>query len=292
MKKYCFMAVGVCVYLASIGWGGNSDIAIAKPVSAPDKNLESMLWLVGSWEGEAFGGVCEEIWSPPSAETMTGTFKLSVQGQVQFYELMILKIEVDGPTLHLKHFNPDMTGWEEKDKVITFPFVSMSSNELRLDGLVYRKTASDSLLIEVTMKDSDGNSSTEVIKCWRKNGKGERVMSQVQQECRMDYIEFPTINIKDIKNFYSAVFNWKFTDYGPEYTSFIDGRIGGGFALVKEITTGGPLIVIYTTKLEDIQANIRENGGRITRDTFEFPGGKRFHFTDPSGNELAVWSDQ
>jgi predicted enzyme related to lactoylglutathione lyase len=68
--------------------------------------------------------------------------------------------------------------------------------------------------------------------------------------------------------------------------------MGGGFALTPAVAAGGPLVVLYATNLEEIETSIRENGGRIVRDPFEFPGGRRFHFTDPSGNELAVWSDR
>ena len=117
-------------------------------------------------------------------------------------------------------------------------------------------------------------------------------MNQAEQDRRVDYIEFGTTNIEETKKFYSAVFGWEFTDYGPEYTSFTDGRLGGGFTVASEVAPGGPLVVLYATTLEAIEATIKENGGRIVKDTFEFPGGRRFHFADPSGNELAVWSDR
>jgi predicted enzyme related to lactoylglutathione lyase len=108
----------------------------------------------------------------------------------------------------------------------------------------------------------------------------------------MDYIEFQATNIDAIKKFYSEVFGWEFTDYGPDYTSFTDGRLAGGFAAAPEVRAGGPLVVLYATKLEEIETKIKEHGGQIVREPFAFPGGRRFHFTDPSGNELAVWSDR
>jgi len=91
---------------------------------------------------------------------------------------------------------------------------------------------------------------------------------------------------------YAAVFGWEFTDYGPDYTCFNDGRLRGGFAAAPEVAPGGPLAVFYAVELEDIQARIKAAGGKVVRETFEFPGGRRFHFVDPSGNELAVWSDR
>ncbi len=122
--------------------------------------------------------------------------------------------------------------------------------------------------------------------------KGDELMSQAEQDRRVDYIEFLTTNIEETKRFYSEVFGWKFTDYGPEYTSFTDGRLGGGFALAPEVAAGGPLVVLYSTNLAEIEARVSESGGQIVREIFEFPGGRRFHFTDTSGNELAVWSDR
>lgn len=121
---------------------------------------------------------------------------------------------------------------------------------------------------------------------------GGELMSQSEQDRRVDYIEFPSTNMEETKKFYATVFGWEFVDYGPDYMSFADGRLNGGFRLEPVVTAGGPLVVIYATHLEDIEATIRANGGQIVMEIFEFPGGRRFHFTDPSGNELAVWSDQ
>jgi predicted enzyme related to lactoylglutathione lyase len=109
---------------------------------------------------------------------------------------------------------------------------------------------------------------------------------------KIDYIEFPAKNIPQLKGFYINCFGWKFTDYGPDYTSFDDGRITGGFDMSKKELGGSPLIVIYSDNLESIKAKIIENNGKIIKDIYEFPGGKRFHFTDPDGNELAIWSDK
>ena len=109
---------------------------------------------------------------------------------------------------------------------------------------------------------------------------------------RLDYVEFPASDIKGTKTFYSTVFGWKFEDYGMEYTSFHDGRISGGFAKGQPVVKGGPLLVIYADDLTNTYSKIVAAGGRITKPTFEFPGGRRFHFTDPNGNLLAVWSDK
>jgi uncharacterized protein len=115
-------------------------------------------------------------------------------------------------------------------------------------------------------------------------------MSQEKPENRIDYIEIPVSNIARAKQFYSAVFGWKFEDYGPDYTSFFDGRLGGGFKL-DESPAHGILLVLYASDLTATQQKIKSAGGAIVKDTFSFPGGRRFHFADPNGIELAVWSD-
>jgi uncharacterized protein len=111
-------------------------------------------------------------------------------------------------------------------------------------------------------------------------------------EGRVDYIEFPAPDIAKTKAFYAAVFGWKFTDYGPDYTSFEDGRLAGGFYTKDTVTAGGPLVVIYASDLTGRQTKVCAAGGAIVKEIFSFPGGRRFHFTDPAGNELAIWSDK
>jgi hypothetical protein len=109
---------------------------------------------------------------------------------------------------------------------------------------------------------------------------------------RVDYIEFPATDLAATKAFYIGVFGWKFTDYGPDYTSFEDGRLTGGFwKQAKVAPDGGPLVVIYAADLAGMEAKVRAAGGAIVKEIFPFPGGRRFHFTDPSGNQLAVWSE-
>lgn len=117
-------------------------------------------------------------------------------------------------------------------------------------------------------------------------------MSSVEHDRRIDYIEFSVTSVAEAKRFYGAAFGWTFEDYGPEYASFADGRLSGGFQTAAKVRTGGPLVVIYATDLESQEHRVRQAGGTIVRPIFSFPGGRRFHFTDPSGNELAVWSDK
>ncbi|MFQ5652711.1 MAG: VOC family protein [bacterium] len=116
-------------------------------------------------------------------------------------------------------------------------------------------------------------------------------MSQ-REENRIDYVEIPVTDVEATKRFYGDIFGWEFVDYGPDYASFNDGRLDGGFRKESSVQRGGPLLVFHATDLASTKSKVKDAGGKIVKDIFEFPGGRRFHFTDPSGNELAVWSDQ
>jgi predicted enzyme related to lactoylglutathione lyase/uncharacterized protein YciI len=113
-----------------------------------------------------------------------------------------------------------------------------------------------------------------------------------QHDQRVDYVEFVAPDLAAAKAFYAAAFGWQFTDYGPDYTSFADGRLSGGFRRGERAAATHPLIVIYARDLEATETKVRAAGGRISTATHTFPGGRRFHFTDPNGTELAVWSDR
>jgi hypothetical protein len=111
-----------------------------------------------------------------------------------------------------------------------------------------------------------------------------------EHDRRIDYIEFPAVDLPATKRFYQQAFGWKFTDYGPDYASFEDGRLTGGFTTESK-PGGAPLVVLYAGNLEQIFATVKAQRGRIVREIFSFPGGRRFHFLDPNGNELAVWGE-
>ncbi len=107
----------------------------------------------------------------------------------------------------------------------------------------------------------------------------------------LNYIEFGATDVQATKTFYTTVFGWQFTDYGPEYVAFKDAASQeGGFALGSPVGKS-PLVVLYSSNLEETKTRVQANGGTITKAIFSFPGGHRFHFTDPNGNELAVWSE-
>ncbi len=111
---------------------------------------------------------------------------------------------------------------------------------------------------------------------------------------KINYLEFPATNLTAVKTFFTKVFNWSFVDYGPEYTAFSYAGIDGGFFksdLHSTTRNGSVLVVFYSEDLAGTQAKIEKAGGTILKPAFSFPGGRRFHFADPCGNEYAVWSD-
>ncbi|TAH40281.1 MAG: VOC family protein [Bacteroidetes bacterium] len=112
------------------------------------------------------------------------------------------------------------------------------------------------------------------------------------QNNHINYIEFKAIDLEKIKSFYSTAFGWTFTDYGPGYVAFEESGLQGGFEKTDANIVNGALVVLYHQDLIMLKDKIKDAGGRISKDIFSFPGGKRFHFVDPSGNELAVWSDK
>jgi predicted enzyme related to lactoylglutathione lyase len=111
---------------------------------------------------------------------------------------------------------------------------------------------------------------------------------------KINYVEFPARDIEATKEFFTVVFGWTFEDFGPEYTAFSNQGIDGGFfksELASATGSGGALVVLYSDSIESLQNRIEKAGGTVVRPIFPFPGGRRFHFTEPSGNELAVWTD-
>jgi len=111
---------------------------------------------------------------------------------------------------------------------------------------------------------------------------------------KINYVEFPAKDLEIAKAFFTKAFGWSFVDYGPEYAAFTDEGLNGGFFksdLNSSTDKGSALIVLYSNALETTQSKIEKAGGKIVKSIFSFPGGRRLHFTDPNGNEYAVWSE-
>lgn len=122
-----------------------------------------------------------------------------------------------------------------------------------------------------------------------------KIMDKINRMNCFDFIEFPAENseyLNKSKDFYSRIFGWSYKDWGDDYADTQSSGLSSGINADPSHRSRHPLAVIYTLDLEKIREKVVESGGAITRDIFSFPGGRRFHFTDPAGNELALWSDK
>lgn len=111
---------------------------------------------------------------------------------------------------------------------------------------------------------------------------------------KLNYLELAACNLPATKTFFETVFGWSFQDFGPEYTSFSNEGLDGGFYqadLTSRAEKGGALLVFYSENLENTLEKVRAAGGEVVQEIFSFPGGRRFHFLEPSGNEFAVWGE-
>ena len=112
----------------------------------------------------------------------------------------------------------------------------------------------------------------------------------MREDGKIDYVEMQGRDVQALKAFYASAFGWSFTDYGPGYVAYNEG-LDGGFDGDAATRMTKPLIVLYAHDLETMQARVVAAGGVVVKPIFSFPGGRRLHFTDPSGNELAIWSE-
>lgn len=111
---------------------------------------------------------------------------------------------------------------------------------------------------------------------------------------KINYVEIPARDLEATKRFFADAFGWTFVDYGPEYVAIENAGLDGGFFKSDSVATtnaGSVLVVLFSTDLEATLEKVEMSGGKIVKDIFSFPGGRRFHFSDPSGNEYAVWSE-
>lgn len=125
-------------------------------------SVEDLGWLEGHWRGEAFGGIGEEIWSAPQDGALMGVFRHLKRGRVAFYEILAIDEAAEGLVMRLRHFNPDLTGWEEKDEPLRWPLVRMGRREAAFGGITYRRVDDDTLEITLEVRGRDGAVREEV----------------------------------------------------------------------------------------------------------------------------------
>lgn len=132
--------------------------------SATIKDVE---WLAGSWLGEGLGGVSEEVWSSPQHGTMMGSYRLIVKEKPVFYEMMLMTEKAGTLLLRLKHFDPELIGWEEKDKFVDFKFVKKDGNRIYFSGLTFENADKNTLNIYLALKQKDGTLKEEAFRMKR-----------------------------------------------------------------------------------------------------------------------------
>ena len=133
----------------------------------PPATLKDLNWLIGRWLGSGLGGVSEETWSAPASGAMMGMYRLVVGGKVSFYEFMNLSEENGSLVLKLKHFNADLTGWEEKDRFVSFRLAKLTATEAWFGGLTFRRVGEDRLQIYLALRDRDGTVREEEFRMER-----------------------------------------------------------------------------------------------------------------------------
>ena len=132
------------------------------PDKRPPASIDDIAWLAGSWEGEAFGGTFEEVWTPPSVGTMTGLFKLMHGGQVTLYEIELIVEEAGSLELRVKHFTREFSAWEEKDEYVSFPLVKLIDEAAYFEGMTIRRVSEDQLQVFLVTTESGEVSEVEL----------------------------------------------------------------------------------------------------------------------------------
>jgi len=149
-----FLIVTLYLHFSSVS-AENFIKHLEKDQTSPPANIEQLKWIAGHWQGEAFGGKTEEIWSPPKGGSMMASFRLIVEGKVRFYELEIIREVNDSLILELKHFSNELKGWESKNEVISFPLVKIEKNIAYFDGMTFQKVDKDNLNIYVSIEGKE-----------------------------------------------------------------------------------------------------------------------------------------
>lgn len=149
---------------AAYGQSHNTEhtLNLDDPSAQPPSTLEDVEWMVGSWEGEAFGGSFEEDWLPASGGTMTGVFKLMHEGSPSLYEFMMIVEKNGSLAVQLRHFNSDFTSWEDKSEFVSFPLVKLTEDAAYFDGMTYRRVDDDRLVAHVSIGEGDEKEEAEL----------------------------------------------------------------------------------------------------------------------------------
>jgi hypothetical protein len=157
MKQFLFM-----FSMISLGCYAQNTVSMPENATSPNADLNEVAWMKGHWKGEAFGGITEEIWSPPLGGSMMFVFKLVDKNEVVFYEIGHIRQVEETLVFELKHFHGDLKGWEEKDEVQSFKLVKSDENRVFFEGFTFEKISADEINIYVVIEHDD--KTTEEVK--------------------------------------------------------------------------------------------------------------------------------
>lgn len=143
-------------FLAVVSCKAQNTMSFKEGNTSPKAHLTTVSWMEGHWKGEAFGGVTEEIWSPPLGNSMMFSFKLVVDNEVVFYELGHIRQLEETLIFELKHFGIDLKGWEEKDEVQSFKLIKIDGNRAYFDGFTFEKVSANEINIYALIHQDDG----------------------------------------------------------------------------------------------------------------------------------------
>ena len=173
MKNVSFaIAIVFVLWLPAFAQTKNTEntLKLAEGEPVGKATIADMAWLAGAWTGEGLGGISEEMWSKPAAGAMVGTYRLIKEGKPVFYEMCWI-VEQEGTiALRLKHFNADLTGWEEKDKTVDFRFIKKDGKRIYFSGLTFERVGDSELNIYLALKYKDGSVKESVFKMKREPG--------------------------------------------------------------------------------------------------------------------------
>lgn len=166
----CFLLFLVAGFLQAQSVHTENTLKLDNPANSPEATIDKMAWLSGNWVGEAFGGMVEDIWSDPAGGAMMGMFRSVRAGEIGFYEFITISEIENTLTIRLKHFNADLTGWEEKGEVQEFRLVKIEKNKFWFDGFTIEKKEKNSCTMYVAMERADGSFREMVFEYTRRKG--------------------------------------------------------------------------------------------------------------------------
>lgn len=147
----------------SIAQEQNTENTLKLSGPSPESSIEDISWIAGHWVGDAFGGVGEEIWSKPMGGAMMGCYRAVKNDTVNFYEMLLIREVNNSLLLQIKHFNPNLSGWEEKDETVDFPFVKKEGNRVYFEGFTFERNSEDKMTIYLAVGSKNNNSLKEYV---------------------------------------------------------------------------------------------------------------------------------